>query len=187
MTKTELNNIWNYHLVLDRDMDATSRFVEPTQKGVYSFEFQKLIILCCTEIENVFKLICQNTSGANTAAGNMREYKEVILTYYPKIVEAEVSIPRLSETLRPFDGWSSGPLPWWNVYQDIKHHRITAFNNATCWNAICCLSALYILIFYLAQITQLNFESCTSKYIDSDYSSPFLLDSPEKTLPDFQS
>ena len=187
MTDPELSNIWNYYLVLDRDMDSTSRFVEPTQKDVYSFEFQKLIILCCTEIENVFKLICQNTPSVKTTAGNMGEYKEAILSCYPKIVEAEVSIPRISETLRPFDGWDSGPLPWWSVYQDIKHHRITAFDKATCWNAICCLSALYILILYLARITQININICNSKYIDSEYCPPHLILSPSQKLPDFQS
>ena len=102
MTKEELTNIWNYYLVLDRDMDDTSRFVEHTQRDVYSFEFQKLITLCCTEIENVFKLLCQNTPGANASAGNMSQYKEIILTHYPKIVEAEVFLPRIGVTFRPF-------------------------------------------------------------------------------------
>lgn len=99
-----INGIWNYYLSLEKDLDDTSRYIEPKgQENVFSFEFAKLLVLSCTELESVLKLLCYECSGEKR--GNIGEYKETILTYYPKIVFAEVNVSRWGETIRPFDGW----------------------------------------------------------------------------------
>ena len=59
MDKKTLHGMWNYFLMLESDLDNTSRYIEPQgQENVYSFEFAKLLILACTEVESVFKAIC---------------------------------------------------------------------------------------------------------------------------------
>ena len=46
----ELENCWNYYLSIEEDLNETSRYIEPTgQENVYSFEFQKVIMLCGAE------------------------------------------------------------------------------------------------------------------------------------------
>ena len=59
MTEQTLNEIWNYYLTLEADISNTSRYIEPRgQENVHSFEFAKILILACTELESVFKLLC---------------------------------------------------------------------------------------------------------------------------------
>lgn len=186
ISKDTLNSIWNYYLSLERDLDDTSRYIEPRgQEKVHSFEFAKLLVLSCTELESVLKIICFERTGETK--GNFGQYKETILTNYPNIVFAEVYISRLSKTIRPFEGWDTGKLSWWSAYVNVKHNREKHFSEATYQNVIYALSALYVSIFYLSRITSVEFADYKSTYIQSNYASQSLVTSPEKKLPDFTS
>ena len=186
MTEKELNNIWNYFLALESDLDGTSRYIEPAgQENVFSFEFAKLLILACTEVESVFKAICFEIEKKQVS-GNIGTYKHTVLSKYPKIVESCVHINRLGYDIKPFEGWDKGPLNWWDAYQLVKHSRRNYFKEATYINATKALSALYILIFYLSKTTKIDFPDSKSKYIESKYASPYLLCQPSKKLPDFE-
>lgn len=186
MTNQELNNIWNYFLELEQDMKSTSRYIEPEgQENVHSFEFAKMIVLSCTEVESVFKLLCLEIDSGKEK-GNMSDYKAMILEKYPKIVDATVSISRWGKDIKPFKGWDTGKLAWWGAYQNIKHNRGANFRNATYYNAIYALSALYILIFYLAKASNTEFRSGDSQYIYSQYSIQYFCCALEKELPDFE-
>lgn len=185
MTEKELHGMWNYFLMLENDLDNTSRFIEPAgQEGTYSFEFAKLLILACTEVESVFKAICREIKGKDVK-GTIGSYKEIILGKYPKIVDTIVNVKRLGYDIEPFKGWDVGPLGWWDAYQHVKHSRGYFFVEATYLNAVTALSALYITIFYLAKITDIDFDNHVSKYIDSDYADMHVIFSPRKKLPDF--
>ena len=184
MTETELKNIWNYFLSLEKDLSATSQYIEPKgQENVFSFEFAKLIILACTETEAVLKLLSKATSGVE--GGNIGEYKGNILTSFPKIIFAEVYISRWGETIRPFKDWGNGPLDWWDSYVAIKHNRKNSFPCATYKNAVYSLSALYILIHYLSKVNNTDINSLKSTYIRSAYSGEYYTTAPDKELPDF--
>ncbi|MBR5339095.1 MAG: hypothetical protein IK150_03330 [Lachnospiraceae bacterium] len=184
MTQTEIENIWNYYLSLENDLSNTSRYIEPSgQENVYSYEFTKLIILACTEIETIFKILCAEKSGKN--CGNIGEYKDVILSNFPKIVDAEVYVSRWSQMIIPFSGWDSGKLGWWDAYVAIKHNRDSNFQLATYKNAVYSLSALYLLILYLAKVFETRVSDARGTYIISDYSYKYLVCSPTKPLPDF--
>lgn len=186
LTKTELDGIWNYYLTLEGDLADTSRYIEPAgQENVYSFEFAKLLILSCTEIESVFKIICKEIVGQQVE-GNIAKYKEVILKKYPKITEATVTVNRLGKNIEPFATWSSGTLTWWSAYQEVKHYRGGYFNKATYINAVTAIAALYILIFYLGKITGIDFPDTQSNYISSDYSHQIISFGVIKRLPDFE-
>lgn len=184
ITVKELSGIWNYYLSLEKDLDNTSRFIEPRgQENVFSFEFAKLLVLSCTELESVLKLLCYERSGETK--GNFGEYKETILAHYPKIVFAEVSIARWGETIRPFDGWDKGRLFWWDAYGNVKHNRKDNFTEATYKNVVYALSALYISIFYLSQESGVPFSDYASTYVESDYSAHGLAVAKTRELPDF--
>lgn len=184
ITTEVINGIWNYYLSLEKDLDNTSRYIEPKgQENVFSYEFAKLLVLSCTELESVWKLLCYECSGKKR--GNIGEYKETILTHYPKIVFAEVNIARWGETIRPFDGWDKGKLSWWDAYGNVKHNREDNFKEATYQHVVYALSALYVSIFYLSSISGVPFLNYASTYINSDYSSQGLAVSPTKKLPDF--
>lgn len=183
MNERELTNIFNYYLSLENDFSKTSQYIEPRgQENVHSFEFSKLLILSCTEIEAVFKILCEEKEGKK--CGNIREYKGAILKHFPKIVDAEVYIPRWAKQIRPFEGWDNGSLKWWKAYINVKHNRGTHFEDATYENAVHALSALYILILYLDKVFKIGLNIETS-YILSDYTDKYIVDPPETPLPDF--
>ena len=184
ITSSIINGIWNYYLSLEKDLDNTSRYIEPKgQENVFSFEFAKLLVLSCTELESVFKLMCYECSGEKK--GNFGEYKETILSHYPKIVFSEVYISRWGEMIRPFYNWDKGKLAWWDAYSSVKHNREANFKEATYKNVVYALSALYISICYLSRISGVSFPDYASIYIQSDYVSHMLAGSPSKKLPDF--
>ena len=186
MKKEELDGIWNYYLSLESDLSNTSRYIEPLgQEEVHSFEFAKLLILACTEIESVFKAICCTIEG-HKKAGNMGEYKDAIYGKYPKITEAVVSVARLGRLIKPFEEWAQGRLSWWDAYQQVKHNRGNAFCLATYRNATYAIAALYILIFYLAKITNLEIMDNKNQYIYSGYAHAVLSCLPPENLPDFE-
>ena len=186
MTEAELNGIWNYYLSLENDLAETPRYIEPAgQENVHSFEFAKLLILSCTEIESVFKMICREIVGQQVE-GNIAVYKETILTKYPNIIQATVIVNRLGRNICPFAGWSDGRLPWWSAYQQVKHNRGNFFSEATYLNAVSAVAALYILIFYLAKILEISTQKFIGNYIDSEYCYGRLLLPPGMKLPDFE-
>lgn len=186
ISELELQNMWYYYLELEKDLAESSRYIEPVgQENVYSFEFRKIIILTCSEIETVFKALCEEIDASHSR-GNMNDYKKVILSKYPKIVDAVTYIPRWHKSIKPFESWENRCLLWWNVHQHIKHDKGAHMSDATYKSAVYSLSALYILIFYLAEITNNKFSSHTSTYIFSDYNAKLLSTRGEKKLPDFE-
>lgn len=186
MRKEEFNGVWNYYLTIENDLTNTSRYIEPLgQEMVYSFEFAKILILACTEVESVFKAMCREITGTEPE-GNMGEYKKIILGKYPKIVNSTVIVNRLGKNIEPFYEWSTGKLTWWDAYQVIKHSRGEHFEQATYRNAVNSMAALYILIFYLAEISGITFDDMDSEYINSEYSHPIYCAKPSKKLPDFE-
>lgn len=185
MTKIELDNIWSYYLALEADLENTSRYVEPTQKDVYSFEFQKIIILACCEVETAFKYLCDMINDHNNAK-NIPEYREIILNRFPKMQVAKVYIARANQSVVPFCDWSIQSPEWWRAYQQIKHNRGAAFSNATYWNAAQALAGLYILIFYLSAASGIQFHDTKSSYIFSEYANQTLACSAPQNLPDFE-
>lgn len=188
MTAQKLDGIWYYYLSLEQDLANTSRYIEPAgQENAYSFEFAKLLILSCTEVESVFKMICREIEGTDVK-GDIGEYKRVILGEFPKIVDAVVTIIRWGKSIKPFEEWSTGKLTWWDAYQNVKHYRGDFFSAATYKNAATALAALYILIFYLAKICKLDIRhrDDINQYIASDYTIQLLCERPEHELPDFE-
>lgn len=184
--KKTLYGMWNYFLMLESDLDNTSRYIEPQgQENVYSFEFAKLLILACTEAESVFKAICFEIEKKQVS-GDIGTYKATILGKYPKIINATVKVKRLGRNIEPFNGWDTGPLSWWSAYNEVKHNRGSSFSDATYINATTAIAALYVLILYLAELTGIQFNGHESKYLDSDYVMGGILLGPFKKLPDFE-
>lgn len=189
MDEKQLENMWNYFLSLEQDLSNTSRYVEPQgQENVYSFEFAKIIILACTEVESAFKQLCKLIDGNDHDRGRMdTDYNPIILGVYPKIVDSEVYISRLGRTEKPFENWNSSSLSWWRAYNKIKHNRDSYFQKATYENAVLALSALYILILYLSEIIEKEVNTLESNYIRSPYMRQLYACRPNNKLPDFKS
>lgn len=62
-------NHWRYFLSLEKEFSETLRFVEftPSQQSVYSFEFARLLILICSELDVLFKVVCSSAIPGSDA------------------------------------------------------------------------------------------------------------------------
>lgn len=175
-------SIWNYFLVLEKDLEATTRYVEPyNQDEVYSIEFFKILVLAATECESAFKALCKSISGSER--GNIGEYKETILKKYPGIVNAEVIIPRAHKSIKPFAKWDSSALDWWDAYGKTKHNHIASFSTANYLMAVKSLGALYVLVFYIGRERKEEFTQLKSIYFQSEYTYNYLITDGGKSLP----
>ncbi len=72
------------------------------RKRYFLFEYYKIISLSCAEVETVLKLICK-TIDEEKNPRNIKEYAEILLAKYPKIVETEVSVSRIFDVIKPFE------------------------------------------------------------------------------------
>lgn len=186
MTFHELQGLWYYFLSIEKDLNETSRYIEPNgQENAYSFEFCKIIVLSCTEIENAFKQLC-SCINPSKLCGNIGEYKGNILERYPKIVDALVIVPRWNaKNIYPFREWQNGKLSWWDAYTALKHHRVLSFKQATYKNAVYALAGLYILILYLYKMNSYDCKADESAYFESDYYPVPRYSNCPSELPDF--
>ena len=178
----KIHNSWEYYLIIDKDMKAAMRYIDPrNQANVFSFEFAKNIVLACTECESVLKLIGELRTGK--IPGNISEYKEMILKNFPNITNVEVYANGIK--IVPFSGWDTGSLEWWNSYTGIKHNRSDNLKSATFLNAANAVGALYLLNLYLSKITDISIYSDEAVFISSDYGKTKILCDSIKKLPDF--
>ena len=141
----DLLNHWRYFLSLEKEVVATLRYVEfdSSQSEVYSFEFARLLILVCSELDVVFKVICDSVN-VDEGADSVGKYQRCIAAKY-KVEAEQVRIDRFSLVLTPFDLWSSSrPPPWWTAQNKVKHHRHECFNQATFGNVLNATAGLFV-------------------------------------------
>ena len=52
---------WSYYLSIEKMMKNTSQYVTPSKQNsnTYSDEFMKIILLSCSEIDSILKVICK--------------------------------------------------------------------------------------------------------------------------------
>lgn len=146
----DIQNHWLYFLSLEKEFANTLRFVEynQSQKQVYSFEYARLIILICSELDVVLEVFCESIdSRAN--AQSIGNYFQVLRGKY-QLTNEVIKVPRLSEDVAPFSNWNDGNSPeWWAVYNKIKHHRHREFERASAQNALTALCGLFIANLFL--------------------------------------
>ncbi len=188
MDKDYIVDSWNYYLTIEQELAETSRFVEPVgQELVYSFEFARIIIISCVEVEALLKAIC-NLKAPNPKEQyrNMKQYKNTILNIIPEISVAKVYARRYRKDIYPFADWKDSDLSWWKAYNCIKHNRKNSIVKANYINAVTSVAAVYILNFYLAELLELDFASYESQYFSSKYAPPLLFNAPPEALPGFE-
>lgn len=185
LTAAQLNNYSNYFDCLVNDLENTARFAEPMgQEDVYSFEYYKIISLSCAEVETILKLICKEIDREKNPK-NIKDYSKIVLGKYPKIIETEVSVSRISDTIKPFADWTVDKCTfWWDQHQDIKHSRHICFQKATYKNALYSLAGLYVLLLYLNKINNNDFNSHTNYFYNVSVRQ-FLCCAAPGALPDF--
>jgi|CXWL01.1.fsa_nt_gi hypothetical protein len=138
-------NHWRYFLSLEKEFAETLRFVEftPSQQSVYSFEFARLLILICSELDVLFKVVCRSACPGRNP-DSIGKYFSCVSGKYRLESEA-VRVDRLSTRVLPFEHWGeNSPPAWWTAQNKVKHHRHEHFQEATLGNTLHALCGLFV-------------------------------------------
>ena len=149
MTILEYNNhMWSYYLQLETDFLNTLKYVEFAEDnfGVYSKEYAIQLLSICSEIDVVFKKLCEKIDF-NHKRENIVDYSQ-ILSNFDGLTTTKVKFKYNSLEYLPFENWSTDTtLFWWKDYNCVKHHRLDDDNNkkANLKNVFYALAALFLL------------------------------------------
>ncbi len=164
-TPSSIRPHWNYFLALEKDLEASSRYVEfcTANLDTYSIEFAHLLLSSASEIDTIAKCICA-IIDPSAKADNINEYRKTIKALeenetFPAMVKGKhvaipigvkdglsdkkVYVPRHSVECTPWKSWAEDKNPdWWTSYNKVKHERNLHFNKATLRNVLNALAGL---------------------------------------------
>ena len=111
---------WNYFLAIAHDLEFISRYIEfcENNQDVYSIELAHIMLSASSEIDVVMKLLCglaDNTKPVN----NINDYKAIIKSELPELINEEISINRFGLTYKPWInrvGWKRYVAYYVRVY-----------------------------------------------------------------------
>jgi hypothetical protein len=144
----DILNHWRYFLSLEKEFCETLRYVEfdDNQQKVYSFEYARLLILICSELDVVFKIISEKFDN-DAKVEKISQYYEILSKKYDLNSEP-VYIDRFSKEIKPFLEWRKNKPPtWWTAHNKIKHERHKSFEKASLINTLSAICGLYLANF----------------------------------------
>jgi len=143
---TTIDNLnWRCFLALEEELANTQNFVE-IQKNNYktfSIKYRSIIMQACSEIEIIYKRICNIEPESKT---DMKIYRDFIINnHHQDFFNVEVLIPIYHEKLKPWLVCTENKSPeFWRAYNVIKHQG--KLEEATLENAINSLAGLFSLL-----------------------------------------
>lgn len=145
---------WHYFVALCDDTANTARFVEPAQANfkTYSIEYARLYLAIGSEIDVVAKLLCEKIERTAKLPERpaIDNFRSIIVPKFPGLPSVQVEVPRAEISLVPWQEWANGKNPdWWRRYNDVKHKRHEAFEDANLENTLSALAGLLILVGYV--------------------------------------
>ena len=184
MERNTFEMYWSYYLSIEKMMKNTSQYVCPSKfnKNTYSDEFMKIILLSCSEIDSILKLICKE----NNVVLNDREYN---MSVYAKVLENQDNIKKQAFSPKcatssmndfficlPFETLDGNKkcagLKWWEDYQKLKHNRLENAGAGNLENAVCAITAHYILLRIMMDMLP---ENSGKEYVKKEYWSDYLV------------
>lgn len=136
--------------VLIDKLDDILLYIEPSQSGLasYSHKCRELLILACTEVENLWTSIFQKAGiqPSNNRMYTTQDYVKLL----PKacLNEFEITFKNYNglRKFQPYVNWTSQQptqsLNWYHAYNKTKHDRNASFNEATLENVMDAISAI---------------------------------------------
>lgn len=167
-------------LLIQKDLLELFDYIEPADKNLntFSYRIHALMLRTCVEIEANFKAILnENTYSVNARDMNMGDYKKVNKSH--RLSSYKIAIPNWNgkKSIRhPFKCWADDQtLDWYRAYNNSKHDRLNAFEDATFENLIDAISGLLVVI--SAQFETISFSPNENLVIESEkfYNEKFYL------------
>lgn len=153
------NTYWNYYLQLENDFFDTVPYcnIDESNNNSFSVKYLQLHIAICSEIDTICKSLCKEFDcDLDESKCGISDYIKILSTKYPTFSHEVVALVGYKyRNIQPWKGIDKNHIPnWWNIYNDVKHHRDQLKNNkenykyANQKNIIEALCALYVLIEY---------------------------------------
>jgi hypothetical protein len=179
---------WQYFISLETSLNETTRYVElsETNYPVFSIEYARILLSTASEVDVVCKLLCAKVDSA-AKAGNIDDYRKIILSAYPKFPQIKIQVPRLEMDISPWEDWGKDKNPeWWRNYNNVKHERGKYFEEANLKNSLFALSGLFAVLLYYYQVEAYKGDLHPfPRLIDYEKFPGYLIVTPGMELPDF--
>ena len=184
MERNTFEMYWRYYLSIEKMMNNTSQYVCPSEmnKKTYSDEFIKIILLSCSEIDSILKVICkENNILLEDRSYNMSVYAKTLLAqkdiknmaYSPECATSSANSGIICYPFKDLDDKKvHAGLTWWRDYQKLKHNRLANAELGNLENAAYALTAHYILLRILMDMLS---ESSGREYVKEKYWSDYLV------------
>lgn len=137
-------------LLIQKDMQDLFAYVEPSEKNLqcHSYRIHELLFRACVEVEASCKAILLENGYPSNNFMKMNDYKKIEMSH--KLSSYSVKMPIWhggERIILPFEKWSTGnSLPWYDVYNNIKHNRYHAFEEATFDQMLNAVSGLVVIL-----------------------------------------
>lgn len=140
-------------LLLIQRLDEIFLYIEPAVNTLesYGHKTRELLILACTEVENIWKSYMRLAGEKPPNKKNYTTNDYVRLAGPLFLDEYEISLHRYPSvpTVCPFLGWDqkspTQSITWFDAYNKTKHDRSTQFPEASLENCIRAVSAAIVL------------------------------------------
>ena len=184
MERNTFEMYWSYYLSIEKMMKITSQYVCPSElnKNAYSDEFMKIILLSCSEIDSILKVICrENNVLLEDRKYNMSIYAKTLLSqkdikdmaYSPQCATSSANKGIICFPFKDLDDKKlHAGLTWWKDYQKLKHNRLDNAELGNLENAVYAITAHYILLRILMDMLP---ENSGREYVKEKYWSDYLV------------
>jgi hypothetical protein len=126
-------------------------YVEPNAGGLDSYgpKTRELLILACTEVENLWSDYIRRARGAVKKSYTTKDYVRLLSPLHLAEYQIRLTPYPSVEALRPFNAWTTTQptqsLEWYDAYNKAKHDRTTNLHLATLSRCIQAVSASIVL------------------------------------------
>lgn len=138
--------------ILIGKLDDLFLYIEPEGSGLtaFSHKTRELLLLACTELENVWKqymkiAIATPTKKEFSTIDYVKLCAPLFLSEYELKLKPYKNVP----VIMPFKEWDSTKpsqsLVWYDAYNKTKHDRTAYFGEATLFNCICAVAANIVM------------------------------------------
>ena len=141
---------WKHFLSLERDLEQVSRYIEFNENNfnVFSVELIKLLLAFGSETDVILKALCHNIDPTRNAE-NINDYRDIILSQYPKFPQLRVKLIEYPIILEPWQKWTNGINPqWWKKYNAVKHDRSNNYSSGNLQEVLNASAGLFVANLY---------------------------------------
>ncbi|MBS4764931.1 hypothetical protein KG007_01755 [Alistipes sp. kh20] len=168
------NKLPQFELLID-ELTNVFKVIEPIpdNKNTYGHQLRNILILACTEVENLLKSFLKVHGYPKDGNLSMTDYW--LVNNYLHLSKTHSYFFRYNSWgfARPFVAWEAAeytPLPWYAAYNRVKHDRESNFKEATLENAVLSVAAVGIILVMMFGNGNAFWNEKAGKFLSVQYS-----------------